>query len=102
MEFPIYSNHNRQPKRYGTAIPLPCLGVSVTVSKVSRAAAPKGTQSCTTHANAGGGRGPRGEGAWEGGGGTRGGPGGLGEKKFQKGPGRWGWRGPRGGGRDVT
>ena len=54
---------NRQPKRYGTAIPLPCLGVSVTVSKVSRAAAPKGTQSCTTHAIAGGGRGPRGEGA---------------------------------------
>ena len=40
---------NRQPKRYGTAIPLPCLGVSVTVSKVSRAAAAKGTQSCTTH-----------------------------------------------------
>ena len=28
---------NRQPKRYGTAIPLPCLGVSVTASKVSRA-----------------------------------------------------------------
>ena len=51
-------NPNRQPKRYGTAIPLPCLGVSVTVSKVSRAAAPKGTQSCTTHAIAGGGRGP--------------------------------------------
>ena len=41
--------NNRQPKRYGSAIPLPCLGVSVMVSKVSRAAAPKGTQSCTTH-----------------------------------------------------
>ena len=39
----------RQPKQYGTAIPLPCIGVSVMVSKVSRAAAPKGMQSCTTH-----------------------------------------------------
>ena len=57
------SRENRQSKRYGTAIPLPCLGVSVTVSKVSRAAALKGTQSCTTHAIARGGRGPRGEGA---------------------------------------
>ena len=55
------SRENRQSKRYGTAIPLPCLGVSVTVSKVSRAAAPKGTQSCTTHAIAGGERGPRAE-----------------------------------------
>ena len=41
--------NNRQPKQYRSAIPLPCLGVSVMVSKVSRAAAPKGTQSCTTH-----------------------------------------------------
>ena len=40
---------NRQPKQYGTVIPLPCLGVSVVVSKVNRAVAPKGTQSCTTH-----------------------------------------------------
>ena len=55
------SRENRQLKRYGTAIPLPCLGVSVTVSKVSRAVAPKGTQSCTTHAIAGGGEGAAGK-----------------------------------------
>ena len=39
-------------------IRLPCLGVSVTLSKVSRAAAPKGMQSCTTHAIAGEGGAP--------------------------------------------
>ena len=32
---------NRQPKQYGTAIPLPCLGVSVKVSKVCGSVAPK-------------------------------------------------------------
>ena len=45
----VHGRYNRQLKRYGTAIPLPCLGVNITVSKVSRAAAPKGMQSCTTH-----------------------------------------------------
>ena len=40
---------NRQLKQYGTAIPLPHLEVSVKLSKVCSAAAPKGMQSCTTH-----------------------------------------------------
>ena len=38
---------NRQLKQYGTAIPLPRLGVSVKVSKVSWAVASKGMQSRT-------------------------------------------------------